>query len=254
MRSARSRTIWRTCGFWRTRRGRRTPRWRRRRGRRSCRTRSTGRGDQLSGCDRSGSQRVAAAAGVGAAEREQARSAVGLIRALGGDGESCAWWSGWAGGCEVGFAGRTLGVFAAVELRVVLRGEFGCCRFVGRPRAGRRGCSRPRLRSGAFAPDFPKRAPFVILVAACGGCLRIPSGASRLLAAAPPRPRGCEFRRMWRCWSRGRGRGLHRPQKLAARAASFRIRGVLRGVSTLRADTELGKLAASRTAAYREPS
>ena len=49
------------------------------------------------------------------------------------------------------------------------------------------------------------RAPFVILVAACGGCLRIPSGASRLLAAAPPRPRGCEFRRMWRCWSRGRG-------------------------------------------------
>ena len=70
--------------------------------------------------------------------------------------------------------------------------------------ARRRGCSRPRLRSGAFAPDFP-RAPFVILVAACGGCLRIPSGASRLLAAAPPRPRGCEFRRMWRCWSRGRG-------------------------------------------------
>ena len=60
---------WRTCGFWRTRRGRRTPRWRRRRGRRSCRTRSTGRGDQLSGCDRSGSQRVAAAAGVGAVER-----------------------------------------------------------------------------------------------------------------------------------------------------------------------------------------
>ena len=67
---------------------------------------------------------------------EQARSAVGLIRALGGDGESCAWWSGWAGGCEVGFAGRTLGVFAAVELRVVLRGEFGCCRFVGRPSGG----------------------------------------------------------------------------------------------------------------------
>ena len=33
---------------------------------------------------------------------EQARSAVGLIRALGGDGESCACAWGWAGGCEVG--------------------------------------------------------------------------------------------------------------------------------------------------------
>ena len=32
-------------------------------------------------------------------------------------------------------------------------------RFVGRPSGGRRGCSRPRLRSGAFAPDFPRRAP-----------------------------------------------------------------------------------------------
>ena len=32
-------------------------------------------------------------------------------------------------------------------------------RFVGRPSGGRRGCSRPRLRSGAFAPDFPKQAP-----------------------------------------------------------------------------------------------
>ena len=40
---------------------------------------------------------------------EQARSAVGLIRALGGDGESCAWWSGWAGGCEVGFCGADTG-------------------------------------------------------------------------------------------------------------------------------------------------
>ncbi|CAB3689524.1 hypothetical protein LMG3431_04795 [Achromobacter pestifer] len=31
-----------------------------------------------------------------------------------------------------------------------------------------------RLRSGAFAPDFP----VVIFVAACGGCLQIPSGLS----------------------------------------------------------------------------
>jgi len=30
------------------------------------------------------------------------------------------------------------------------------------------------LRSGAFAPDFP----VVIFVAACGGCLQIPSGLS----------------------------------------------------------------------------
>ena len=40
------------------------------------------------------------------------------------------------------------------------------------------GDSGQRLRSGAFAPDFP----FLILVAAYGGCLRIPSGLSTPLA------------------------------------------------------------------------
>ena len=43
------------------------------------------------------------------------------------------------------------------------------------------------------------------------------------VARSRARPRGCEFRWMWRCWSRGRGRGLRRPQKLAARAASFYV-------------------------------
>ena len=41
-----------------------------------------------------------------------------------------------------------------------------------------------RLRSGAFAPDYP----ILILVAAYGGCLRIPSGASKRPAHPRPTP------------------------------------------------------------------
>ena len=174
---------------------------------------------------------------------EQARSAVGLIRALGGDGAIL---------CLALGLGRWLRSRPFAGGRWVCSLPLNCvlC-FVGpvvaaaswaAPRAAAR-LLAPRSRSGAFAPDFP----FVILVAACGGCLRIPSGASRLLAAARP---SYGFRRvtLLDLWLVTR----FVAQKLAARG-QFRIR-VLRWVSTLRADTGLGKLAASRTAAYREPS
>ena len=57
--------------------------------------------------------------------------------------------------------------------------------FLRRPGRRRPGGAGQRLRSGAFAPD----CPIVILVAACGGCLRIPSGLSTPRATRPPPPR-----------------------------------------------------------------
>ena len=54
-------------------------------------------------------------------------------------------------------------------------------------RRGRVGGARPRLRSGAFAPD----CPLVIFVAAYGRCLQIPSGASRLRATHPTPTTSC---------------------------------------------------------------
>ena len=63
------------------------------------------------------------------------------------------------------------------------------------PRSGGPDGGRPRLRSGAFAPD----CPILILVVACGDCLRIPSGASRLPAIGSARPRGYGFRGSLRC-------------------------------------------------------
>ena len=93
----------------------------------------------------------------------------------------------------------------------------------------------PRAGVALLAPDCGPEpslrtslgAPFVILVAACGGCLRIPSGASRLLAAARPARGAASFDG---CGVAGAvvGGGFASPQKLAARAASFCIRGGLR--------------------------
>ena len=83
----------------------------------------------------------------------------------------------------------------------------------GSPRAG---VAAARAHDCGPEPSLrTSLGPFVILVAACGGCLRIPSGASRLLAAAPPRPRGCGFDG---CGVAGAvvGAGLRRPQKPAA--------------------------------------
>ena len=67
--------------------------------------------------------------------------------------------------------------------------------FWRRPGRRRPGVAGQRLRSGAFAPD----CPIVILVAACGGCLRIPSGLSTPRATRPPPPRAAP-QKLVGCW------------------------------------------------------
>ena len=90
------------------------------------------------------------------------------------------------------------------------------------------------MRSGAFAPD----CPFVIFVVACGDCLQIPSGASRLPTADRARPRGYVRLGLSRCWTCGWGRECSGLPILAARAAKMGVcvfeglAGVLRGVAS----------------------
>ena len=64
-----------------------------------------------------------------------------------------------------------------------------CWRFVGR--RARRGCSRPRSRSGAFAPDFPRRAP------SSSRCRlrRLPSDSSGASRLPRPPPEGLRLSR-----------------------------------------------------------
>ena len=108
-------------------------------------------------------------------------------------------------------------------------------------RGGPLGCAGQRLRSGAFAPDSPRRPPpIVIFVTACGSSFRFPR-AYRL----PAHPRGPPRRALAMAISRRLGRtvclGFSPPvlgggescgarSRPAARAASGSLRGVLRRV------------------------